>query len=922
MTFGSPAWLLLAIPLALVLARWPLATRPLRVLRVAALIALLLALARLAVILPSRQGTVIVVADRSESMPREADARQREIIRDLESSRGSSQVGVVSFGRKANVESTPDGGRFTAFQGEHGADASNLRDGLDAALGLIAPDASGRIVVVSDGRWSGREPATAALAAADRGVAVDYRLLERPAAGDTAFETIDAPSRVSPGEAFLIAATVRSPVAQEATIVLRRGATIIAEGSQKLLSGSNRLTFRDRAGTGGVQSYTAEVRVTGKDPRPENNAAHFLVGVDGPKPVLVVPGASQSHFGALLAASGVALDVRPRLDWTLEELSHYSGVVLENAGAEVVGSAGMQTLAAWVKGGGALMVTGGESSFAAGGYFHSPLDPVLPVSMEMRRDHRKLDLSIVIAMDRSGSMAMPAGGGKTKMDLANLAAVQVVDLLGPRDEVGILAVDSAAHVIADLKPLEGRTNLRNEILSVQSAGGGIFIYEALSNAATMMVTAGSETRHIILFADAADSEEEGDYKTLVDKCVRSGITISVVGLGTTADSDATLLQDIARRGHGRCYFTADPAELPRIFAQDTFVVSRSAFVHDVTPVHPTPALLGLTGRTFPTIPNVGGYNLTYVRPGATPAVLTDDEYHAPLVAAWQVGLGRVLAFTGEVDGKYSGPLAGWSDAGVFHSSLVRWIAGASTPLGDELFVRQRIENGAARIELHLDPERVTTPITQPPHVVTVSGRGAGTVTSTSTPMQWVTPDLLVAEVPLHGVATSISTVALGGALEGANAGHATLPPVCAPYSPEHAPADDTAGRTSLERLARLTGGKERVAPASIWRDLPKRRREVPLRGWLLALAMVLLLIETMERRMGWLAGASLPRLSFALPRRKAAGAPSPASPPPGIVVPPKEAVAPSVEEPPHPADDLVSALKRAGDRAKERTTRS
>jgi uncharacterized membrane protein/Mg-chelatase subunit ChlD len=921
MTFGSPAWLLLAIPLALAVIRWPLATRPLRFLRIAALIALLLALARLAIVLPSRQGTVIVVADRSESMPREADARQREIIRDLETSRGSSQMGVVSFGRKANVESTPDGGRFSAFQGEHGADASNLRDALDSALGLVARDASGRIVVVSDGRWSGRDPAAAALAAADRGVAIDYRLLERPATGDTAFETIDAPSRVSPGEAFLIAASIRSPIAQDATVVLRRGATVIAAGSQKLLSGSNRLTFRDRAGTGGVQSYTAEVRVTGADPRPENNSAHFLVGIDGPKPVLVVPGAPQSHFGALLAASGVAVEVRPRLEWTLEELSHYSGVVLENAGADVVGPPGMQTLAAWVQGGGALMVTGGESSFAAGGYFRSPLDPILPVSMEMRRDHRKLDLSIVIAMDRSGSMAMPAGGGKTKMDLANLAAVQVVDLLAPRDEVGILAVDSEAHVIADLKPLEGRADLRSRILAVQSAGGGIFIYEALSNAATMMITAHSVTRHIILFADAADSEEEGDYKTLVDKCVRSGITISVVGLGTTADKDAALLQDIARRGHGRCYFSEDPAELPRIFAQDTFVVSRSAFVNDVTPVHPTPALLGLTGRTFPSIPAVGGYNLTYVRPGATPAVLTDDEYHAPLVAAWQVGLGRVLAFTGEVDGKYSGPLAGWNDAGVFHSSLVRWIAGASAPLGDELFVRQRIENGAARIELHLDPERVTTPISQPPRVLTVSGRGAGAVTSTSTPMQWVTPDLLVAEIPLHGVATSISTVAL----EGANAAHATLPPVCAPYSPEHAPSDDTAGRTALQKLARLTGGKERVAPALIWRDLPKRRRDVPLRGWLLAAAMILLLFETMERRMGWLAGASLPSLptlSF-VRRRKALRVPTPAAPPLGATVPPKESVSASeVDEPPPPADGLVSALKRAGDRAKERTTRS
>src|SRR5207302_4393745 len=114
MTFDTPALLLLALPLALAYTRWRPATRPLRVLRILLFITILLALARLVIVLPSRQGTVVVVADRSASMPRDADSREREIVRDLESSRGSSRLGVVSFGRSANVELTPDNGRFTA----------------------------------------------------------------------------------------------------------------------------------------------------------------------------------------------------------------------------------------------------------------------------------------------------------------------------------------------------------------------------------------------------------------------------------------------------------------------------------------------------------------------------------------------------------------------------------------------------------------------------------------------------------------------------------------------------------------------------------------------------------------------------------------------------------------------------------------
>ena len=913
MTFASPLWLLLAVPLALAFVRWRPSTRAVGALRVAALLALLLALARLELVLPSRQGTVVIVADRSASMPTEADAREREIVRDLETSRGTSHVGVVSFGRTANVEVAPDGGRFTAFQGESGADASSLREGLDTALGLIPPDSSGRIVVVSDGRWSGRDPSASALAAADRGIAIDYRLVERAAASDTAVESIDAPGSVATGEAFLVATTIHSPVAQEATITLRRGDTVIAEGKQRLATGANRITFRDRAGRAGVQAYTLEVRGAGADPQPENNTAKFLVGVSGPKPVLVISGSDKSQFATLLSASGVQVEARRRAEWTLDDLSRYSAVVLENVAADVVGPSGMETLAAWVESGGALMVTGGTSSFAPGGYFRSPLDRLLPVSLEMRREHRKLDLSIVVAMDRSGSMAMPAGGGKTKMDLANLAAVQVVDLLGPNDEVGVVAVDSASHIIVQLDKLEGRPEIRNKILSVDSAGGGIFIYEALATAAKMMISAHAPTRHIILFADADDSEEPGDYKTLLEKCQKGGITVSVIGLGTERDSDADLLKDIARRGGGRCYFSADPLQLPRIFAQDTFVVARSAFVQDVTPIHPTPALVSLTGRPFASIPRLGGYNLTYLRPGATTAVMTEDEYHAPIVAAWQVGLGRVLAYTGEVDGQYTGEIAKWSDVGAFHASLVRWVAGAAASLPNDMLVRQRVENGAARIELDLDPERESTPITHPPRVVTLTGHPGAVPKTANAEMRWATPDRLEMEVQLEDAATSLSTVAVDGI------GHMSLPPVCAPYSPEHLLVDPAVGRANMQQLARATGGRERIAVGDVWRDLPKRKRSMPLRSWLVAAAMLLLLMEVLERRVSVLSAVRLPAISFPVERR-----------PPSAAVrakreekPAAEAAAAPQGEPPPPAeDDMVAALRRAGDRARERTRRN
>src|SRR5262249_45825599 len=161
---------------------------------------------------------------------------------------------------------------------------------------------------------------------------------------------------------------------------------------------------------------------------------------------------------------------------------------------------------------------------------------------------------MVVALDRSGSMAVPVGGGRTKMDLANLGTAQVLDLLSPMDELGVLAVDTVPHVIAPLAPVTDKEPIRSKIPRIESMGGGIYVYEALAASAKMLLTAKAGTRHIILFADAADAEEPGNYKDLVDKCVSAGITVSVIGLGKRTDSDGPLLEDIAKRGKGRVFF--------------------------------------------------------------------------------------------------------------------------------------------------------------------------------------------------------------------------------------------------------------------------------------------------------------------------------------------------------------------------------
>jgi Mg-chelatase subunit ChlD len=848
MTLYQPIFLMLAIPLAVSFWLWKPISRLLRFLRLSSLVLILLAMCGLALKLPSRTGSIVVIADRSLSMPAAAGASEKEAIDIIQNGMGAKDtLGVVTFGERAAIEQAPQRGEFAGFVNDVGADQSNLAEAIDKALSLIPRDATGRILVLSDGRWTGKDPTGAASRSAMRGVGIDYRSLQRTSANDVAIAQIDAPGVVSPGESFMITAWVSSPVQQDVTFELLRGGQRLASGSKSMPSGLGRLTFRDQAPEPGTNIYSLKVVGAGEDPVPENNTAKILVGVQGPRPMLCVTQSTASGLVRLLKAGGLNVKAQApeSARWSLEELSKYSSVLIENVPAEKIGPNGMENIAAWVKEAGAgLMMTGGKNAYGPGGYFRSQLEPIMPVSMELRQEHRKLALAIVVTLDRSGSMAVPAGGGRSKMDLANIAAVQVLDLLSPVDELGVIAVDSSPHTIVDLAPLNEPSSIRKKILRIDSQGGGIFIYEALAASAQMLVDAKAGTRHIMLFADAADSEEPGNYRELIEKCRQAGITLSVIGLGKETDQDAELLRDIARRGGGRIFFTDNPEELPRLFAQDTFVVARSTFLEEQTQIQLTGGLVSLTGKQFEAPPPIGGYNLCYLRPEASLAAVSVDEYKAPVVATWQAGAGRALCYTGEADGAYAGSMSRWKDVGELFTSMARWTAGDENTLPGNIMATQEVRNGITVVQLHLDPDRDWEPFSDPPVVTTLRGVAGSKPAVERASMRWTTADTLELEVPLRGGETSLSTVEVSGSAR------LSLTPVSLPYSPEFKPVEADEGLLAMERIAKATGGKERADVAGIWKEIPRQPRMVDLTPWLTCAAILFILVEVLERRTG------------------------------------------------------------------------
>ena len=631
--------------------------------------------------------------------------------------------------------------------------------------------------------------------------------------------------------------------------MLRRGDTVLSAGVRALKPGLNRVLLRDVVRNPGTVTYSVDVG-TDADRMPENNRGIAAMRVEGRRAVLVLnDDGSAGPLTRALRAGGLAVEVATpesaRLDAVA--LSGFRAVVLENVAADRVGPS-MRALRAFVEDlGGGLLMTGGKASFGIGGYHRSVLDELLPVSMEMRQEHRKQGVALAIAMDRSGSMAAAASAGLTKMDLANRGAAAAIELLSPMDSVAVIAVDSAPHVVQPLVAVTDGAGLGAKVRRIQSMGGGIFVHSALVAAGRQLEGAPQKNRHIILFSDAADSEEQNGCPELLAEFEKRNITTSVIALGTAADSDAQFLRDVARRGRGTCYFSTDPTDLPRLFAHDTLKVARSTFVEETTACRVLPDLLSmgeLPARSFPGLP---GHNLTYVRDGAAVGIVAENEYRAPVLAFVYRGLGRTAAYTGQIGGSYGEPIVAWEGFATLFVTLGRWLAGQDPP--QDFFADVERRGREAVVSVELDPDAATPPDPSQLRARMLDAEGNTRIL----PLERVGEHRFEARMALASDGVAVGAVQIDDRRQ------VRLPPVVLPYSPEFERSPDPGkGERTLRRLTEVSGGAMGPAAAELFRGDRDGRTVRSVARPLMLAALLLMLLEIAGRRLQWWSSLRLP----------------------------------------------------------------
>jgi uncharacterized membrane protein len=352
-----------------------------------------------------------------------------------------------------------------------------------------------------------------------------------------------------------------------------------------------------------------------------------------------------------------------------------------NTPAQALSSRAMEALQTYVRDlGGGLVAVGGPHAYGVGGWYATPLEETLPVDVTIHDLERFPPMAIVVVIDKSGSMAVQEGGVQ-KIRLAGEAAARVAELITPLDEITVIAFDDRPVDVIGPLPGSRRDEVIARVVRLQAGGGGIYVRESLQEALRALAGSERSVRHVILLADGSDAEHQAGVPALVESEIAGeGITLSTVAIGE--GQDLPFLQGIAALGNGRYHFTDRAATLPVIFAEETQLAMRSYVVEE--PFFPHRVSAGPMLSGIEAVPRLAGYVATTAKPAGRVVLATHQD--DPLLASWQYGLGRAVAWTSDATGRWAQRWVAWDGFVRFWAQVVRWTIVERTGVPAEMTV--------------------------------------------------------------------------------------------------------------------------------------------------------------------------------------------------------------------------------------------
>lgn len=574
---------------------------------------------------------------------------------------------------------------------------TNLAAAIREAPGVLPRGGDRRVVLLSDGVETRGAGAAAAALLQEEGIRLSTVYLPRSEAPeDIRISGLAAPKEVEPGDLFELAVTLEGSLSTPGTLRIYREDELL--GTDELRPGGERREvrrYRIEAGKPGIWRYRGVIEAQ-QDGYLENNSATTAVAVRGARPVLYLADSGEGRpFRLALETQGIPVTTAApeEIAGGLLTLANYESIVIDDLPATRFPLSLMRDIEGYVRDtGGGLIVLGGPHSFGAGGYGQTPLEEALPVSVDITSKVQVPTLAMIFVVDKSGSMGN-SGGRASKLDIVKEALLSSVEVMHPNQLVGLLSFDADVEWSVPITRAAEREQILRNVARLRE-GGGTILGAAMNEAARSLEDVEASTKHLIILSDGLT--READFIALTRKLSALGATVSTVSIGS--DADKGLLESIAVEGGGRYYHTDDTTGIPRIFTEETSIVARNVIVEETF----FPGTRGgwgvLAGIPEESVPPLRGFVMTYPK-GSTRQLMDAPEGH-PLLAAWQYGLGRSIAFTSSIDGLWGGAWSSWELLPRLAGQLVDW-ASRTSSAGHMELSHQWSEKGTLRLSLEV-----------------------------------------------------------------------------------------------------------------------------------------------------------------------------------------------------------------------------
>lgn len=684
------------------------------VLRGALVTLLSLALAQPSLVRKGEGLTVMVVSDASRSVPQSMQQQAQKLVDGLVASKreAADRVGLVTFAGRPEVRAVAESDASLDVS-QHGGDrmATGIEGALRRGMAMLPPDTASRMLLISDGNQTSGNAIEAAEAARANGIPIDVVALPFSHASEVMVESLRAPSTAREGQTIDLRGSIRSMGPNRGVVTLRENGEAVdldpsAPGTGlavELKAGVNALTFP--MVVVGRQSRRYELVYTPDDPASdaiaENNRGAAMVLVSSGAKVVIVDGSEGGEESQPLVAALAEGDIPSRVI-TPDELDNEGVSALADADAVVLANVGRfeitnetdQLLHSYVHDlGGGLLVTGGDRAFGAGGWQGSEASKAFAVKLEPPAT-RQLPKGALVLVMHSCEMAAGNYWGEKVAEAA-------VDALSRLDLAGIVTFDwggkdgklaSWAH---ELQPVGDKSGIRAAIKKMV-VGDMPDFKASLSLAKEGLAKANAGQKHIIIISDGDPSPPT---QADLDELKRLKITVTTIMVGGHGTSiDLQNMRAVAEQTGGTFYNVQNPNLLPKIFTKEATLVSRTLILEQrIRPVveQSTGGPMDGSGN----LPEVTGWVVTVPREGLAqvPAVLPTKESRDPLVAYWNYGLGKSMAFTSDLGGRWGRSWATWSGYQPFWTRALRWMM--RPPTAQDLLVSTSVDGDVGRVQV-------------------------------------------------------------------------------------------------------------------------------------------------------------------------------------------------------------------------------